>query len=196
MDRNETNTRLRPARAEDAAAAVPLLLQALDVLALELAGVETLAAAVPTFAALFALPGNRYGCAQVQVLEVGGTVAGAILAYPGREEAALARVTLDWLAARAPGRALRHQRESRDDEFYLDALAVAPAFRGQGLAAALIEGACAHAARQGHARAGLLVDAAKPGVRRLYQRLGFIEDGQCALAGHHYAHMTRALAAA
>ena len=41
--------RLRRARAEDAATAAPLLVQALDVLALELAGVECLEAAVPLF---------------------------------------------------------------------------------------------------------------------------------------------------
>ena len=97
--------RLRRARAEDAATAAPLLVQALDVLALELAGVECLEAAVPLFHELFRLPGNRYSHAHAWVLDGTAGVVGVLLAYPGRDEALLAEATLDWLRARAPGRA-------------------------------------------------------------------------------------------
>lgn len=187
--------RLRRARAEDAPAAVPLLVEALDVLALELAGVGMLADAWPTFRALFAQGGNRYGFEHVHVLDDGGTLAGVILAYPGRDEPALAAATLAWLAGRDPGRVLRHQPESRPDEFYLDALAVAASHRGRGLAVRMIEAVCAAAAARGHARAGLLVDEAKPGVQRLYQQAGFTVDGHCDLAGHRYLHMARGLSA-
>lgn len=182
---------LRRARSEDAAAAVPLLVEAMDVLALELAGAAGLAAAVPVFIELFQRPGNRYSHEHVWVLDDGGVLAGAILAYPGRDEPALAAATLGLIAARDPARALRHQPESDPDEFYLDALAVPAAQRGRGLAAVMIEGVCAHARAQGFARTGLLVDEAKPGVRQLYQRLGFVVDGERELAGHHYAHMSR-----
>ena len=131
--------RLRRARAEDAATAAPLLVQALDVLALELAGVECLEAAVPLFHELFRLPGNRYSHAHAWVLDGTAGVVGVLLAYPGRDEALLAEATLDWLRARAPGRALVHQPESDPGEFYLDALAVAGSQRGRGLAAVMID---------------------------------------------------------
>ena len=186
---------LRRARAEDAAAAVPLLVQALDVLALELAGVESLEAAIPLFDELFRLPGNRYSHAHAWVLEEAAGVVGVLLAYPGRDEAALADATLRWLRVRAPGRALVHQPESDPGEFYLDALAVAVSHRGRGLAARMIDGLCDAARRAGHARVGLLVDDAKPGVRALYERLGFVADGRREVAGHAYAHMVRAVPA-
>lgn len=175
---------------------VPLLVEAMDALALELAGVDDLPTAWPVFRELFVARGHRYSHEHAWVLEQGGAPAGVVLAYPGRDEAALAAATLAWLDRRIPGRALRHQLESRPDEFYLDALAVAAPHRGQGLAAHLVEGACAVAQAQGHARAGLLVDEAKPGVKRLYQRLGFVVDGRRTLAGHRYEHMSRPLAAA
>ena len=82
--------RLRRARAEDAATAAPLLVQALDVLALELAGVECLEAAVPLFHELFRLPGNRYSHAHAWVLDGTAGVVGVLPAYPGRDEALLA----------------------------------------------------------------------------------------------------------
>ena len=87
--------RLRRARAEDAATAAPLLVQALDVLALELAGVECLEAAVPLFHELFRLPGNRYSHAHAWVLDGTAGVVGVLPAYPGRDEALLAEATLD-----------------------------------------------------------------------------------------------------
>ena len=185
--------RLRRARAEDAAAAAPLLVQALDVLALELAGVERLEAAVPLFIELFRLPGNRYSHAHAWVLEDGAEVVGVLLAYPGREEVVLADATLGWLRVRAPDRALVHQPESDPGEFYLDALAVADSHRGRGLAALMIDGLCDAARQLGHARVGLLVDDAKPRVRALYERLGFVADGRREVAGHAYAHRVRAL---
>jgi ribosomal protein S18 acetylase RimI-like enzyme len=84
--------------------------------------------------------------------------------------------------------------ESTPDEFYLDALAVASAQRGRGHAARLIDAVCAQAREEGFTRVGLLVDCNKPGVKRLYQRLGFAVDGERLLAGHRHEHMVRLLA--
>ncbi len=184
---------VRAATADDAAQVVPLLLEAMDHLALRLADVDTRAAAAPFFHALFVAGGNRYGHDHVLVLQRAGEVAAALLAYPGREEAALAASV--FAARRAigidDGYAL--EPESTHEEFYLDALAVAPSHRGVGLAAQLIEAGCARARATGHRRAGLLVDLDKPGVKRLYGQLGFEVDGERWLAGHRYEHMSRRL---
>lgn len=186
--------RLRPAVAGDADAVVPLLVEAQDHLARELAGVDDWRDAVPLFRELFVARGHRYSHEHAYVLETDQGIAAAILAYPGRDEAALASAALARVRARQPSRPLRHVPESRPDEFYLDALAVAPAQRGRGHAARLVEAVCAQARAAGHARAGLLVDEAKPGVKRLYQQLGFAVDGECRLAGRRHLHMSRALA--
>jgi ribosomal protein S18 acetylase RimI-like enzyme len=184
----------RAARATDADAAVPLLVEALDHLALELAGVGEWHDAVPLFRELFAARGNRYSHEYAQVLECDGAIAAVILAYPGRDEVALAEPVLERVRRRDPASDLRHEMESTPDEFYLDALAVAPAQRGRGHAARLIDAVCAQAHGEGYERVGLLVDGNKPGVKRLYQRLGFAVDGERQLAGHRHEHMVRVLA--
>lgn len=184
---------VRQARPADAAEVVPLLVEAIDHLALQLAGADDHAGAVPFFARLFQARGNRYGYEHALVLESGGEIAAVILAYPGRDEAVLAAPVLAACRERDPSGTYRHESESAPDEFYLDALTVAPRHRGAGHAATLIEAACTRAAAAGHPRAGLLVDIEKPGVKRLYERLGFAVDGERTLAGHRYEHMSRAL---
>lgn len=185
---------LRAARPSDAAAIAPLIVEAMGPLALELAGASSFVEAAPVFEALFAVPGHRYSYEHVQVMEEGGAVIAALLAYPGRDEAALAAASHALLRQRDPARVFRFVAETRPDEFYLDALAVAPAQRGRGLAARLIQAACAQASMAGFTRAGLLVDEAKPGVKRLYERLHFVADGCCTLAGHVHGHLTKILA--
>ncbi|MGC1550071.1 MAG: GNAT family N-acetyltransferase, partial [Rhodanobacter sp.] len=114
-------------------------------------------------------------------------------AYPGRDEVALAEPVLARVRQRDPTSSLKHEMESTSDEFYLDALAVASAQRGCGHAARLIDAVCAQARDEGYTRVGLLVDGNKPGVKRLYQRLGFAVDGERQLAGHRHEHMVRLL---
>ncbi|MFC5742214.1 GNAT family N-acetyltransferase [Dyella tabacisoli] len=184
---------LRSAHSADAGRVVPLLVEAMDHVALQLAGVDTWQAAVPLFVQMFEAGGNRYSHEYVLVMEIDGDIAGALLAYPGRDEAALAKPVLALLRERDPTAEPRHDMESALDEFYLDALTVAPAHRGGGHAARLIEAACEYALEHGHTRAGLLVDLDKPRVKHLYQRLGFAVDGERMVAGHRYEHMVRHL---
>lgn len=188
-----SDLQVRRARIADAAQAVPLLVEAIDHLALRLAGVGERAAAWPFFMRLFEARGNRYSHEHVLVLPKDDEIAAAILAYPGRDEAALAAPVLAACRERDPAATLRHEPESSPQEFYIDALAVAPRHRGAGHAERLIAAVCAHAATAGHDRVGLLVDVDKPGVKRLYAKLGFTVDGERRLAGHRYEHMSRRL---
>ncbi|MEW9571666.1 GNAT family N-acetyltransferase [Rhodanobacter sp. Si-c] len=188
-----TGLQWRRARPDDADVAVPLLVEALAALALELAGAGTAREVWPVFRVLFAARGHRYSHEHMRVLDEDGAAVAVILAYPGRDEPALAAASLARLRERDPSRALRHETKSAPDEYYLDALAVAPSQRGRGLAARMIEAVCAEALAAGHTRAGLLVDEAKPGVKRLYRKLGFAVDGERMLSGHRHDHMVKPL---
>lgn len=190
---NEPTLGLRPARPEDAAQAVPLLVEAIDHIALELAGVPCRELAVPLFERLFRLGGQRYGHEHVLVLQRRDRVVGAALAYPGCDEADLA-APLAGLAGPGQRRSASFEAESSPDEFYLDALAVAADQRGQGHAQKLLEGICARAVERGFQRVGLLVDEHKPRLLDWYAALGFSSDGQRRVAGHGYWHMVRRLA--
>ncbi len=183
----------RRARAGDAAQVVPLLVEAIDHLALQLAGASEHMAAWPLFAKLYAARGNRYSHQHALVLERAGEIAAVALAYPGAQEAILVEPVLKLLRRRDPEGDYEHEVESAPDEFYLDALAVAASQRGQGLAVQMIEAVYARAIALGQCRVGLLVDHDKPGVQRLYERLGFAVDGERLLAGHRYRHLSRLL---
>ena len=61
---------------------------------------------------------------------------------------------------------------------HLAQVAVHPGRRGGGVAAALIDEACAIAARQGHARATLLVGSSNTTACALYERAGFAARGR------------------
>ena len=67
--------------------------------------------------------------------------------------------------------------EERDGALYLGRLAVAPGWRGRGIAERLVEAAADEARRRSLPRLRLGVRLALEGNRRLFARLGFVEVG-------------------
>lgn len=65
----------------------------------------------------------------------------------------------------------------RDGGLYIGRLAVAPAWRGRGLAGRLVEAAAAEARRRSLPRLRLGVRLALEGNRQTFARLGFVEVG-------------------
>ena len=63
----------------------------------------------------------------------------------------------------------------QEDALYVGRLAVAPAWRGRGLAGRLLQAAEAEAARRGFARLRLHARIELPSNRRLFARHGFVE---------------------
>jgi ribosomal-protein-alanine N-acetyltransferase len=63
------------------------------------------------------------------------------------------------------------------DELHINNVAVAPEFRGRGVAAALLGHVMDDAVRQGAARATLEVRRSNRAALKLYERLGFAEGG-------------------
>ena len=78
--------------------------------------------------------------------------------------------------------------ETRDGEYYLDSLAVLPAYRGQGIARQLLLHAQQEAHRQG--RPAILACAPdNTGARLLYESLGFRQEGLMHIFGEDYLRM-------
>ena len=65
---------------------------------------------------------------------------------------------------------------SRAVEPSIGELVVAPEAEGQGIGAALVEAAMAHARAEGHARISVSTGAANARARALYRRLGFEDE--------------------
>lgn len=83
--------------------------------------------------------------------------------------------------------------ETRQDEWYLDSLAVAPQFQGQGVGGSLLDFAPQIARDHGHKKISLNVDQANPNAQRLYERKGFVKTEELMIGKHHYNHLVKDL---
>lgn len=81
--------------------------------------------------------------------------------------------------------------ETEAGEFYLDALSVDPAFRGQKIGSKLIHSAEKLALEKKHSHIGLIVDLENSKAKRLYERLGFKAVNSLSLGGHQYEHLQK-----
>lgn len=78
--------------------------------------------------------------------------------------------------------------ETSAGEYYIDSLAVYPAYRRQGIATALIR-AMAARARAKELPLGLLVDKGNPSAERMYASIGFRYVGDSTWGGHPMKHL-------
>lgn len=122
-----------------------------------------------------------------------GEPAGVCVSYDGARLRELrrpffeeARTALGWTITPDEVEALPGETDS--GEFYLDSLLTLPAFRGHGVASALIRDAARRAAETGKPL-GLLVDTGNDRARRLYEHAGMHPVGMRPFAGHMMHHM-------
>jgi ribosomal protein S18 acetylase RimI-like enzyme len=118
------------------------------------------------------------------VAEVDGAVAGAMVAYPYREDAARVRALLRIVLRRSPPwrwpaiarvfwRGHRGALGHAPDSLYLDGLGVAPEFRRRGVASALLEHAAQTAAMRGLTSVSLNSAETNEAAVALYRSAGF-----------------------
>lgn len=125
----------------------------------------------------------------IWVYEKDGVVAGCVIAYPGKEEMDYEQQWLklpleeDIIMLGTP----LPEKESYDDEIYIETVVTSPKYRGQGIATQLLKYVIfTHA----HEKWGLNCDYDNNKARHLYHKLGFKEDATIHLYGHQYFHMT------
>ena len=120
----------------------------------------------------------------VWAAELGGAIAGAMVAYPYREDAARVRGLLRVALRRSPPwrwpRILRvflrgHRQAVRHeaDSLYVDGLAVLPEYRRRGVASTLLEHAASTAANNGLRSVSLDTAETNAPAVALYRRAGF-----------------------
>lgn len=184
MDRRISGVRVRKARKDDAAAAVPLLFESAPDMYQRFSGGRERALA--TLDNAFRDTGNVASHEVVWLAELDGRIAAAMAAFPVAEAAdrahAYLRLTLRgtpfW---RWPGTLRlylaggRASPKPRDDSLYIDALATDPELRRRGAARALLD----EAERQAKARSlpAVTLDTTlnNEAGRSLYARAGFDE---------------------
>lgn len=107
---------------------------------------------------------------------------GAIIAYDGARLAELREAFFNEAAERLGMKPHTIPDECAAEDYYLDTLAVEPAYRGRGIARMLIKAAAGRAAAIGKP-AALLVDKENHRARRLYESVGFRQVTERLFAG-------------
>lgn len=136
---------------------------------------------------------SLYSYRNVLIAEVEGLCAGSIIAYDGGRYKDMKGKTLGILTERLKMDFRDTQEETSAGEYYLDSLAVAPAFRRKGIGRMLVGQALEAGEALGFEKASLLVLASDEGLISLYSSCGFKEDGRKRFLGKNYLRMVAQL---
>lgn len=172
----------------DAEFAAPLIQGTIGSIGLALTGAGNDEGAAEVIAAFFRETANRLSFENTFVVEVHGERAGLLIAYDGARADDLDEPFRGRL--RRLGLSHRIDAETRAGEFYLDTIVVHEAFRGRGLAKALIR-AAEETARTLNLPTALLVSPDNAPAWNLYRSLGYEEDARLTVAGHAYVHLVK-----
>ena len=132
---------------------------------------------------------SQYSWRNALVAEVDGALAGAVIGYDGARLQELRSHTFDVIRMHIGTEVPYVGDETGPGEFYLDSIAVLPAFRGCGVGGRLLAAMRDRALAEGHERVGLLVDFGNPDAERLYLSLGFRRMEERQFLGHDMWHL-------
>ena len=184
---------IRSAVRNDAAMAVPLILQAIGHIAFVLSGTAEAQETESILKDFFGQEGNRMSYQNTLVMEEDGEVVGVAIFYDGAKARGLDE-PLERAAAKKSGHSdYCIPTEPGASEFYMDTLSVSSGCQGKGYGSLLIEAGCDRARKLGHLRMALLVEADSARAKRLYERVGFRADYTKWIVGQEYFHMVRTL---
>ena len=140
------------------------------------------------------MPDTLYSYRNTLVATVNDIPVGSLTSYNGALYTQLRDRTFSILKARLGNIFPEGDDETREGEYYLDAMAVLPSFRGHGIAKLLIREALDVAEGLGFADVTLLCNVSKPGLLEYYKGLGFTEDGTLNCFGRSFVRMIQHLA--
>lgn len=141
--------------------------------------------AIPMVASVFMQRNHELSFEFVTIAERGDEPVAVISAYSGRDQDGFATDPLDQVAAgrfryramkRFTARTLSFMALIPEDDFYVRALAVDPEHRGQGIGTLLLDAAAAQGKGLGCRRIALDVAATNDGAKRLYERMGMVQQ--------------------
>ncbi|MFG0213206.1 GNAT family N-acetyltransferase [Brevibacillus porteri] len=184
---------IRKAEPTDAAFAAPLIYDAIGDIAHTLTGATEAEDAIRMMEEFFAKENNRLSYENAVIAMDGDVPVGLALFYHGSQTEVLDRPFVEHVQ-RLTGETITLVKEAKDDEFYLDSVAVDSSCRGKGIGSLLLDAFEKEAIQRGHDRIALLVDEEKPRARKLYESLGYREDGTVIVSGHKLSHMVKDIA--
>ncbi|QDW92001.1 GNAT family N-acetyltransferase [Staphylococcus chromogenes] len=126
----------------------------------------------------------------VHVYEVDSQVAGMIVTYEGNKELQYEQSWRTLTCAKAFPLSTETPlpvKEADDGDIYIESIATFPAFRGRGIAKALMQHVMSHYKDQ---KLSLNCDQTNTVARRIYEQMGFQPTNKKTLYGHTYHYMT------
>ena len=179
---------IRLAQKEDYKFVAPLIVQAMEDLAMKFTKSSDLQNAILVFEYFIQQKGNQYSFENTLVFEENGEILGSITGYDGSKLNELRTPFLDYLLDKF-GFEQIPEDETETGEFYLDTVSVSMNHQGKGIGRKLIEAMINHAKEKGFDKVGLLVDLENPSAKKLYERIGFKVLKTKNLMGGRYEHL-------
>ncbi|GHO88848.1 GNAT family N-acetyltransferase [Dictyobacter formicarum] len=130
----------------------------------------------------FRQDGNRFSYQNIQIAEQGTEVIGLILSFGGRDEARLNAAAGSWL-----------KREAKDDEWYVDALAVLKNWGRKGIGTRLLHTAEQQARQHHYPKIALNVAQGNKQALDLYTQLHYVITQQTFLYQRPHVRMVKTL---
>ncbi len=161
-------------------------------------GIISLSSAVDVFTGICGREDTLYSYRRTRIACVGDVVVGALVSYPGEENAALR--TFTWRMLNDGYSEGDTESECEAGEYYLDSMAVRPDFRGQVFDCGASRGKAGHllmtdgircAQARGFTLTSLIADAESPRLQHYYSQLGFRPVREILFFGHPYVRMVR-----
>lgn len=142
---------------------------------------------------LYVKDNNRFSYHNMLVKESCGHVAGIAIVYHGKNAEKFDKHFLRYLQQEFHSDDIELSKETEDDEFYLDSLAVSPHHRKQGIGGELLKAFESIGEEKGFQKLSLNVDEENENAYRLYKKNGFEFESTFDLYGHPYLHMVKYL---
>lgn len=186
---------IRPAKKTDAEQFVPILMQILNDMELDVIAEIGTDKIQELLVAAFENPKYRYGYQRVLVYADDQTdrVQGICVGYPAADEATIDDALTPYLAQFGipTDTQLFTDVETKPGEWYLDSLAVAPDAQKRGIGGQLLDYLPDYLRAKGEKVISLNVDFGNEKAKRLYLHHGFVSDGELMIGSHHYEHLVR-----
>ncbi len=161
-------------------------------------GTIPLSSAVDVFTGICGREDTLYSYRRTRIACVDGVLAGALISYPGEENAALR--TFTWRLLNDGYSEGDTEAECEAGEYYLDSLAVHPDFRGRVFDCGGSRGKAGHLLMMDGIRCGqalgfsltsLIAAEDSPRLQHYYEQLGFRPVRGILFFGHPYVRMVR-----
>lgn len=180
----------RQAQKGDVSSVITLLFSAIGNIANTLTGTDDDDEAFRVLEQFYQQESNRISYENMTVREEDGRVIAFMLTYHGSAAAELDQPLLDRLIAKGVKNPVI-ERETKEDEFYLDSIAVDPDHQGLGIGTEMLQLFEKQAIDRSYPKIMLLVDRDNRSARKLYLKQGYKEDGSITVSGHVFDRMVK-----